>query len=152
MISCEQFETLYPFIETPEVLAHRENCPYCAEFNGEFAVLKRTLVSLPKYCTSAGFEARLQHRLDQTEEQTRSWNATPRALAFASGLAVVLIAGAIYNGVETNRDLQMADKPELDNVRWAEAISDSTVHDSTDVHKSSPWGDFSRIEAVSTQQ
>jgi len=152
MISCEQFETLYPFIETPEVLSHRENCPYCAEFNEESAVLKRDLISLPRYCTSLDFEARLQRRLYQTDHETRSWSATPRAVAFASGLAVVLIAGAIYHGVETNSGSQMADRPELDKVRWAEAISDSTVQDSTDIHKSSPWGDFSRIEAVSSQQ
>ncbi|MBC8278710.1 MAG: hypothetical protein H8E46_10805 [FCB group bacterium] len=152
MISCEQFETLYPFIETPEVVSHRENCPFCAEFNENFAGLKRTMASLPEYCTSAGFEARLHNRLFQTNSVSRSWNTVPRAAAFATGVAVVLIAGAIYHGVETNPGHQMADQPELDKVKWAEAESDSTVQDSTQIQKSSPWGDFSRIEAVSSQQ
>ena len=153
MISCEQFETLYPFVETSEVTRHRKSCPHCVIFTEEIAILKRSILSLPKHCVSNDFETRLQNRLTLAgSEATFGMNLAPRALAFASGLAVILIAGAIYNGVETTPVSKMAGKPGLEKVSWAEAESDSLSQDSTDVLTSSPWGDFSRIEAVSSQQ
>lgn len=177
MISCEEFETLYPFVETEEVLLHRKNCPYCSQFADSTAILRRHLAALPRVNTPVGFEFRLERRLKgESFQSAKAWKAAPRALAFASGIAVVLIAGAVYRNsqmVQPAGSLPMAAAPAQDSIKSAEKLpivkepateaveseeeqlaevqTDSTAAESLKVHPNSPWGG-SLIEAVSARK
>ena len=154
MISCEEFESRFPFDQSPEVIQHRENCPFCANFNQESAKLRSALTTLPANITSIGFEYRLQNRLmHNTGANGGGWNVMPKAVAFASGVAVVMVAGALYFGSRDNVEPEFSSQSDSEIIASTEveAEADSTVSDTTSL-QNKPWEYGWNLEAVSSNQ
>jgi hypothetical protein len=101
MLSCEEFEHLFPLEHSPEVLEHKNLCPHCAQYSSALSSVRNLLSSLPVLQTPSGFEFRLARRIrDWEKAPLREWHITPKVLAFASGLALVLIAGVVYKNAQ----------------------------------------------------
>ena len=98
-----------------------------------------------------GFENRLFDRLDALEKSpVQERKLLPNTLAFASGMTIALIAGAVY----MNNQLQPVQSGafavnETGVTDMLEIAEDSTVSD-TALMKMEPWGNYWNIEAVST--
>ncbi len=153
MISCEEFESLYLLVNSPEIEEHRRRCPFCAKFTQEYAFLRRSFPALAFQPAPIGFDIRLKHRLAEIEYgKVREWKVFPRAAAFATGMALVMIAGGIYMRQQNIPIQQMAQNPPAEE--QPVNIVDDTTSVETDTIKvvpTSPWGDFRRMEAVSAQ-
>ncbi|NQS98711.1 MAG: hypothetical protein HQ591_09665 [candidate division Zixibacteria bacterium] len=151
MISCEEFENRYPLDQPSEVLLHKKTCPYCSQYAEAIAFIRNSVAALPAICAPMGFEHRLQRRIESLESgNPGEWRILPKAVAFASGLAVVIIAGAIYHGVNNPSNPTMTAYSEVEEFAVNDAENDSTAADSVKIPLS-PWADTWNIEAVSAQ-
>jgi len=154
MISCEEFESLYLLVNSLEIEEHRRRCPFCAKYTQEYAFLRRSFPSLVLQCAPVGFEIRLKHRLAEIEYgKVREWKALPRAAAFATGMALVMIAGGVYMRQQNIPVQQLAQNPPAKEP-IAAVIDDTTTVETDSVKAAvpaSPWGDFPMMEAVSVQ-
>ncbi len=150
MISCEDYESRFPFENSPEIASHRQQCPFCSSFTLEMNNLHNLLAQAPKYQAPAGFELRLDKRLSEleTEGSARQWSVAPRLLAYAAGVAMVLIAGAIYEETHVMQPGTLAvETAEKESLNLAAAERDSTAEDSLKIKESGtgPWN----VETVS---
>ena len=143
MISCEQFESLYPFSDEPEVMKHRDNCIHCSKFDHEYALLRAKFSSFAFEGAPVGFELRLQQHINQpVSDRVKVWEVTPRALAFASGMAAVLIAGGLYTGVHKSSNPQMVKNPPAVRNQFVEAEADTAAQDSLTKRSNDTWGNY----------
>ena len=144
MISCEQFESLYPFSDEADILDHRDNCIHCSKLDRGYALLRAKFSSFALEGAPVGFELRLQQRLHQpVTNSAKVWEVTPKALAFATGMAAVLIAGGLYTGVYKNSNPQMVENPPAVRNQFAIAEADSAAQDSLLQQNKVTWRNYS---------
>ena len=150
MIPCEDFESRYPAENSPELTHHLENCSFCSGFTLETYNLRRLLAQAPSYSAPVGFEFRLEKRIKglETTQSAREWKIAPKLLAFATGAALVIIAGTVYHqayngGQQPGLSLPASGQSSV----LADAESDSTAADSLKALESrtGPWN----LETVS---
>ena len=151
MISCEDFERQFPRDDSPELLEHREKCPFCRSFTVEIAVFRAALAAFPPRSAPLGFENRLYQRLDEILlNPEKSLRVVPNALAFASGLAVAVTAGLIYTSSFDQQNPPAVFSPENGIAGVTEIAPDSIKQDSTR-HLQEPWSVYWNYESVSAQ-
>lgn len=151
MIPCEEFERSFPYDQSAEVLKHQKLCPYCGQFTAVIAGLRRALAGIPQFSAPVGFENRLHNRLDELDSKSvKEWRIVPNAAAFASGLALVLFAGALYTHYMKQNQQTTFTGQNTEVSIMAEAETDSTVQDSTKTLQD-PWAQYWNFETVSTQ-
>ena len=151
MISCEEFESRYPLDQSAEILHHKKSCPFCSQFSEAIASFRNSAAALPCIPAPIGFEYRLQKRVELLEAgPIREWRILPKAAAFASGIAVILIAGALYHGIDNSSNPAITAGSDAEEIAVTEIESDSTAVDSMNAPVS-PWADSWNYEAVSAQ-
>ncbi len=167
MIPCDEFESRFPFDQSSEVIEHKRNCPHCAQYTEAVAAVRKSMIAVKKVSAPLGFENRLYNRLDALDSPPASEHKMlPNAFAFASGLTIALIAGAVYmnnqfqpiqTGTVAVIDTGMTNVAEVIDIDFddsemniAEIIPDSSVND-TSLMKVGPWDKYWNYEAVSTQ-
>jgi hypothetical protein len=156
MISCEEFENLYPFEQIPEVLEHKKHCPYCSQYSEEISFIRNSAAALPALNAPNGFEMRLLRRIKKLDEEAvKEWRLLPRAMAFATGVALVLIAGAIYHNNRISKvPGEMASNTESETPPvLTESVVDSSVAtpDTAITPQKTPWEKYWNIEMVNAQ-
>ena len=153
MLTCEEFEYLFPADSSPEILQHVENCPHCAAFSVEIAELRSRLAAYQRINAPLGFEMRLEKRLDEIEtgRSAKRMTFVSSAAAFASGVAVVLLAGAIYDDFDHKSPIHFAEEisPAIEVAATAE--TDSVASDST-VIPLDDWSEIWNINTVSVER
>ncbi len=150
MISCEEFESLFNVVDNSETQEHLRKCPHCRQFSAEIAALRQNIASISRESTPIDFEIRLWKRIESiSEEKSNSRKAIPKALAFASGLALVMVAGFLYQGIQNDSQQSLAEYIEIEKMETLTTANDSTNMDSS---KTNPWGDYIPMETVSSQK
>ena len=151
MITCEEFESRFPFDKSPEVLLHQKTCPFCANFNLDTAILRKSLAMVGTTSISLGFETRLHQKIRELESgSARQWNIMPKTLAFATGVTFVLIAGALYMDRSVSDNAVYTDQHEIEEIITAEAVLDSVANDSLNT-QAELWEYGWNLETVSSQ-
>ena len=152
MISCEEFEEGFPHDRSPEIVEHLRSCRYCAQFDSAMAECVHLVNSLPRLCAPAGFEFRLEKRLSGKKAIYREWNLLPRFAAFASGAALVLIAGVIYN-ISRQPETNIADSsPQVEELTIADSLYKDAVQDTIPEINPDPWAIGNNMQAVSANK
>ncbi len=150
MISCEEFEKRYPEDQSFEVLAHLERCPYCIHYSTEIAELVSLTNALPNFSAPIGFEYRLEQRLNPAKSNSGTRQFIPRFAAFASGAALMLIVGAVYNSMKTgNNEISAVNPPVVGEFAAADTLIEEAVQDSIPKSTPNPWINYWNMETVS---
>jgi len=152
MISCEEFETRFPYDQSSAVLEHLKSCPFCCGYTEEIARIRNATGLLPAFAAPIGFESRLFSRLDNLEaSKSKGKLFLPNAAAFASGLAIAVLAGFIYTN-NLQKSENTASQPASTQFAGVSEISaDSTVQDSSNFEQT-PWSQYWDTESVSSQR
>jgi hypothetical protein len=152
MISCEEFEERFPYDQSMAVLEHLKSCPFCRDYSEEIARIRKSVGALPAFAAPLGFEARLFARLDTiVSDKSKGKLFIPNAFAFASGLALAVLAGFIYtNNVQENSETAV-NPAEIQLAGVTEINADSTVQDTSNLEQT-PWSEYWDTESVSSQR